>query len=194
MNNAMIFDFETLSQDQVKGVVTCMALITFDESRFTDNKYKFMELVDSSKIIKFDVKQQVEVYKRNINKETLDWWQGQPPEAKKWIKPQPDDESVENLYKFFLSHRPENLEKVYTRGNTFDPIFLEHLMRDTHDPMPYDWWQVRDTRSLIDGLAWGSGLDNKFVPPDCEGFIKHDPRHDVALDVMRIQALVEAIG
>tara|TARA_B100000941_G_scaffold76098_1_gene51861 strand:+ start:339 stop:923 length:585 start_codon:yes stop_codon:yes gene_type:complete len=194
MNNAMIFDFETLSQDQIKGVVTCMALITFDELRFTTSQYEFMELVDSAKIIKLNVEDQVKTYMRSIDKSTLEWWDKQPTEAKKWIKPSDDDVRLTELYDFMIKNKPDNLEKVYTRGNTFDPIFLEHIMKDTGDPMPYDWWQVRDTRSVIDGLAWGSDLDNKFIPPKCDGFVKHDPRHDVALDVMRIQALVEAIS
>ena len=66
MNNAMIFDFETLSQDQIKGVVTCMALITFDELRFTTSQYEFMELVDSAKIIKLNVEDQVKTYMRHL--------------------------------------------------------------------------------------------------------------------------------
>ena len=45
----------------------------------------------------------------------------------------------------------------------------------------------------MEGLAWGSELDNKFTPPDCDELVKHNPTHDIALDVMRIQTLVQAI-
>jgi hypothetical protein len=46
LNNACIFDFETLSQEQTNGVVLSMAMTNFAESRFTsDIPYTFEELV-----------------------------------------------------------------------------------------------------------------------------------------------------
>ena len=59
MDNAVIYDFETLSQDTIKGVVTCLAILKFDESRFIGKPYTFKELVDDAKVIKFNVSEQV---------------------------------------------------------------------------------------------------------------------------------------
>ena len=193
MDNAVIYDFETLSQDQVRGVITCMAIMKFDESRFIDNPYTFKELIDNSQVMKFSVEEQVKKYERKIDKSTLEWWKEQGADAQKWIKPSDDDRSIEELYDFFMEGAGGTAAKFYTRGNTFDPILLESIMKQIHKPMPYHWWEVRDTRSLIEGLAWGSDLENKFIPPKCEELVKHNPKHDIALDVMRIQTLVQAI-
>jgi len=195
LNNACIFDFETLSQEQTNGVVLSMAMLNFAESRFIgDMAYTFDELVENTHTIKFNVEEQVKKYKRQINKDTLDWWSQQGDLAKKQLKPSEDDVSIDQLYKFFILNKSANVKKVYTRGNTFDPIFLEYIMRQIHKPMPYDWWEVRDTRSLIEGLSWGTDLKNSFTPEGCENFIAHDPKHDIAMDVMRLQVLVQAIS
>jgi len=195
LNNACIFDFETLSQEQTNGVVVSMAMLNFSESRFTSDtiSYTFDELVEQTHMIKFDVQDQVKSYKRHINKDTLNWWMEQGDLAKEQIKPSSDDKSISELYGFFVVNKSANVKKVYTRGNTFDPIFLEYIMRQTGNPMPYEWWEVRDTRSIIEGLSWGSDLKNSFIPPNCENFIAHDPKHDIAMDVMRLQTLVQAI-
>ena len=194
LNNACIFDFETLSQEQTNGVVLSMAMLNFAESRFvSDIAYTFDELVENTHTIKFNVEEQVKKYKRQINKDTLDWWSQQGDLAKKQLKPSKDDVSIDQLYNFFIVNKSANVKKVYTRGNTFDPIFLEYIMRQIHKPMPYDWWEVRDTRSLIEGLSWGTDLKNSFIPEGCENFIAHDPKQDIAMDVMRLQALVQAI-
>ena len=56
--------------------------------------------------------------------------------------------------------------------------------------MPHPWWVTRDTRSTIDGMAWGEDINNKFIPEGLEEkFIAHDPAHDIVMDVMRIQYL-----
>jgi hypothetical protein len=196
LNNSCIFDFETLSQEQTNGVVVSMAMLNFADVRFTSDTmaYTFDELVANTVTIKFDVQDQVKSYKRKINKETLKWWMDQGDLAKEQLTPKADDKSIADLYSFFVLNKSANVKKVYSRGNTFDPIFLEYIMRQTGNPMPYQWWEVRDTRSLIEGLAWGSDLKNSFTPPGCENFIAHDPSHDVAMDVMRLQTLVQAIG
>lgn len=195
LNNACIFDFETLSQEQTRGVVLSMAMLNFSESRFTsDIAYTFDELVENTFTIKFNVEEQVRKYKREINKDTLKWWSAQGQLAKEQLKPSDGDVSIAELYGFFIVNKGVNVNKIYTRGNTFDPIFLEYIMRQTNNPMPYNWWEVRDTRSVIEGLSWGSDLKNSFVPPNCDNFIAHDPKHDIAMDVMRLQTLVQAIS
>ena len=195
LNNALIFDFETLSQDQTNGVVISMAMLNFSETRFdSDISYKFDELVEQTHFIKFNVEEQVKTFNRKIDKSTLEWWNKQGDVAKSQLIPNDEDVSISTLYNFFIVNKSANIRKVYTRGNTFDPMILEHIMRQTNNPMPYQWWEIRDTRSIIEGLAWGSDLDNKFTPPNCESFQHHDPRHDIALDVMRMQSLVQAIG
>jgi len=194
LDNSVIFDFETLSTDRVNPVVLSFAMLNFSESRMLgDMPHTFEELLDKVDYIKFDVKDQVKNYNRKIDKETVDWW-GQQDEAvrKDQLTPSDDDKSISELHDFFVLNKTTNATKYYSRGNTFDPIILDYIMKQTGNNALYHFWEIRDSISTIDGLSWGTKLRNNFIPEGCEGYKKHDPRHDVALDVMRIQSLVQA--
>lgn len=196
MDNCVIYDFETLGQHQKHSAVVCMAMITFNESYYTtSDAYTYEELVDKAKFIKFDVEDQVTNYGRKINRETLDWWNDQGKEAKHLIVPSDEDRKISELYSFMKEHTEGmKIRKAYTRGNTFDPMFLQYLMEDTGNKDPFHWRTVRDTRSMIEGMSFGMKLDNDYMPSELQAkFIKHDPRHDVAMDVMRMQYLAQAI-
>jgi hypothetical protein len=195
MNECVIYDFETLGQDQKNSVVVSFAMIAFSEKRYLYEPYTYEELVDSCKYIKFDVEDQVTNFGRKINKETVDWWNSQGEEAKKQIRPSKEDRSILEFYEFVINNcECPKIKKSYTRGNTFDPMFLQYLMSDTGHQDPFHWRTVRDTRSMIDGMSFGMDLDNGFTPGDLTSkFVKHDPRHDVAMDVMRMQLLAQAI-
>jgi hypothetical protein len=185
-----IYDFETLSQDVFNGTVVSLAALVFDENRFiSDEPYEFFELVDMCKFIKFDVEEQVKVYGRKISTDTLKWWKENGGEAIHSLKPSDEDRSISELYSFLYNEVGfMNCSRVYTRGNTFDPIFLQSILNHFGQTTPYPWWTIRDTRSLIDGMTYGSKINNKFIPPEVEEyFIAHNPKHDIACDVMRIQ-------
>ena len=194
IDTCVIYDFETMSQNPVDGVVVSFAMASYDPQRFADNPYTYQEILDKTHYMKFDVEDQVKNYNRKIEKATLEWWSQQNKEAQKKLAPSPDDKSIADLYGFFIVNKPVNLNKVYTRRNTFDPVFMTSLMKATGNPEPYDWWSVRDTISYIEGLSYGVDLNPGFIPEGLEDkFVKHDPTHDIAMDVMRMQALVQAV-
>ena len=195
IDTCVIYDFETMSQNPVDGVVVSFAMASYDPQRFAnDNPYTYQEILDKTHYMKFDVEDQVKNYNRKIEKATLEWWSQQNKEAQKKLAPSPDDKSIADLYGFFIVNKPVNLNKVYTRLNTFDPIFMTSLMKATGNPEPYDWWSVRDTISYIEGLSYGVDLNPGFIPEGLEDkFVKHDPTHDIAMDVMRMQAIVQAV-
>ena len=196
MNECVIYDFETLSQDTQRGVVTSFALLSFSEKRYISNPYTYEELVSNCAYIKFDVEEQVRSFKRTMSKETIDWWAEQGDEAKKQITPSKDDVSIRELFKFIHDNMDlKNHKKAYTRGNTFDPIFLDSVLKQCNLSNPMHWRTIRDTRSMIEGMSFGMDLKNDFMPGDLEKkFVKHDPCHDIAIDVMRMQLLAQAIG
>ena len=78
----VIYDFETLSTDVYRGVIVNIAGTQFDETRFKTNPYTFDELVDNTKLMKFDVEEQVKVYDRKIKPSSLEWWKKQDLEVK----------------------------------------------------------------------------------------------------------------
>ena len=195
MNNALIYDFETLSTNPVDGVVTSLALLNFSEERYTTQPYTYEELLDTSKYIKFDVFEQTEKYDRKIMKSTLDWWNDQDEDAKKQIKPSSLDVSISTLHDFLIQNvNFKQLKKSYCRGLTFDPPFMESVLKATGKTMPISFIIERDTRSMIEGMSFGMDLKNSFMPGSLKDkAVKHDPRHDIALDVMRMQMLAQAI-
>lgn len=191
--DCIIYDFETLGQKPTSAVL-CLAALRFNEDRYlSDEPYTYKELLDSARFIKFSVREQAEIYGRRIDKSTIDWWKTQSKDAQELIKESDADQSLVEIVPFFrnLIVDPSQISKVYTRGNTFDPIFLDSILENVKSPEVYNWWAIRDTRSMIDGLSFGSGLKNTFMVPGLEeSFIHHDPIHDIAMDVMRMQYLV----
>ena len=194
MDDCVIYDFETLGQDQRTSVVLSFAMITFSERHYKSDPYDYLELVNKAKFIKFDVESQVAAG-RKINKDTLVWWHEQGAEAQKQLKPTPDDKPLSDLYSFIKKNTEDaKIKKSFTRGNTFDPMFLQYIMEETGNKDPFHWRTVRDTRSMIEGMSFGMKVDNSFTPAGVESqFIKHDPRHDIAMDVLRMQLLAQAI-
>ena len=188
MTRAIIYDIETLSQDQHRGVILSLALLNFDLNRVKyGTKYTYQELLDSVHFIKFDVQSQVKNYGRKICPNTLQWWSEQSKEAQKQLQPTAYDEDIQVIHNFFTTNT-NHPEVAFTRNNTFDPVFIQFLCQQFDKPMPHNWWVTRDTKSLIDGMTWGQDIDDRFIPEGLEHeFIAHDPRHDVVMDVMRIQ-------
>jgi hypothetical protein len=196
LNDCLIYDFETLSQKPSNGVVVSLAMINYSMQRFISMPYEYDELLEKAQFIKFNVADQVKSYNRKIEKATLKWWDDQTEEAKAQLKPSPNDRSIADLYNFIVQNTHiHNLKRVYTRRNTFDPIFMSSIMETTGNPEPYDWWLVRDTISFIDGLTIGSDdIRDNFIPDGLKDkFVAHDPRHDVAMDIMRMQTLIQAV-
>jgi len=191
--NTLIYDFETLSTQATNGVVVSLAILFYNES--FSNTYTYEELLANCKCIKFNVEDQVKNYNRVISKDTLDWWAKQSPEARKQLTPSSKDKLISEIDDFLSEHVDfKSLKKCYTRGNTFDPIFMEYIYKDIGKVERIPFWTIRDTRSTIDGMSWGTNLDNKFIPNGLkEKFIAHDPRHDIVMDVMRMQTLAQAI-
>lgn len=197
-NNCIIYDFETLGKNPRESVVLSMAALPFTEERFvTDNPYTYEELLYSTKFIKFNAQEQVGKYGRKIDKETLEWWSKQPPEARLSLTPSEDDVPLVELYPFLMDllNDPKDAKKIYTRGNTFDPLFLESLLQNINQVDPFPWWNVRDTRSMIEGMTYGTDIRNNFIPDELkEVFVAHNPIHDVAMDVMRIQYVARILA
>jgi len=188
-DDTVIYDFETLATgDPRTGTVLSLGMLSYERGRFLTNPYEYEELVDKASYYKFDVADQVKRFGRVIEKDTLEWWKSQKePEAKAVLKPSAFDIKIDELLSKIEDEYPmTQFEQVFTRGNRFDPEFLTSICGKD----PFYWWAIRDTRSYIDGFLYGTNVRNDFVPEGlAEKFVKHDARHDVAMDVMRMQYL-----
>jgi len=197
-DNSLIFDFETLSQDaQTCAVISC-AVLAFDSRVFSqESPYTYGDLLSKSKYLKFDVKSQVANHGRTIDKSTVEWWRAKPADIRAMIAPLPDDLPVDALLDYFDTIDFARIQRVWCRGNTFDPIILDSLYHHFDRKFPYDWWKIRDTRSFIEGLSVGTPTRNDFVPPEPEDakrlLTAHNPVDDIILDVFRMQYLTRLV-
>lgn len=191
-----IFDFETLSTDRVNGAIVSMAILEFDTYRFNTEPYEYLQLVNNTGFIKFNVEDQVKNHGRKIDPDTLKWWGEQSAEARAQLKPSENDKLLSECIPFINDYiGSTKVDKVFSRGNTFDPIILDYIGVQFNQVIPWGHWAMRDTRSIIDGMAWGSDVKNSFIPDELQPlFVAHDPAHDIAMDVMRMQFLSRALS
>lgn len=189
--NHMIYDYETLGQNRATCPVVNLAKLTFDPGRFVDKPYTWQELVDSAKFIKFDVRAQI-ARGRKPEKSTMDWWENQSAEARKQLLPSDEDRPLEEAIPFLMGE----VETVWTRGNSFDPVITDFICIEYGLSEPYPFWTIRDTRTAIDSFSLGTNYkSNKFMPRAVKSgeFIAHDPIHDIAIDVLRLQELIQLV-
>lgn len=188
----MIYDYETLGQNPNAAPVLSVAIYAFDDNDIHEHcDITIKQIVADSVFAKFDVAEQITKYNKEIDPSTVEWWRQQSKEAQKILQPSSEDISISKLPQLFADAGSSMCERVYTRGNTFDPIFTTQICRDLNVSEPYDWWTIRDMRSLIEGMSYGSGIKNNFMPPTVNDHdvVLHDPRYDIALDVLRIATL-----
>jgi hypothetical protein len=117
-------------------------------------------------------------------------------ELRAQLKPSENDKPLSECIPFINDYiGSTKVNKVFSRGNTFDPIILDYIGVQFNQAIPWGHWAMRDTRSIIDGMAWGTDIKNGFIPDELQPlFVAHDPTHDIAMDVMRMQFLSRALG
>lgn len=104
---------------------------------------------------------QTEQYGRSINDATIRWWSTQSPEALEEAMGDqgriPFREAMEQLYKFCW-----NQKSVWSHGASFDVVAMESAWRQLDIAIPWQFWTVRDTRTLFD-VTGVSLKDDKHV-------------------------------
>lgn len=86
---------------------------------------------------------------REIDDNTLAWWSKQDPAIMEEAF-SPDDriplaEAVDKFHKFAW-----NCDAFWSHGATFDLTMIENLYRQLNKPLPWNYWQLRDTRTIFD--------------------------------------------
>lgn len=95
--------------------------------------------------------------------DTVAWWNRQTPEA--WARATANPTPLVPALQYFASWiawaGPSPL--IWCHGATFDAPLLTEIYRRTGVPCPWQYWEVRDTRTLYD-LA-GINVKDYAVPP-----------------------------
>jgi hypothetical protein len=197
-----IFDMETIGANVLVCPVVDMAYTTFVWQRFLDEPYTFQELVDSVQTVKLSIMDQMKNYNCSFKKEDITWWENLPKHARDKIKASESDLTAVDFCDTIVAYLKEQkkLDYWWSRGNSFDPVILDRLMKATGNDLAYSqylqYWKVRDVRTYIDA-KFNFSTKSGFVPLADEKyweetFVAHDSSHDVAADVLRLQAIFRA--
>jgi len=113
---------------------------------------------------------------REVDPDTLDWWGRQAADIQDEAF-SPDDrislaDAMDRFHKFAWG-----CDAFWSHGATFDLVIIENIYRQLGKPLPWNFWQLRDTRTLFD-----LGYD-----PDMPKNSKHDALQDAIRQSVGVQ-------
>lgn len=142
MNSDIMIDLETLDVLPTSTILTIGA-VKFDP---------FGEELASPSMEKFYVKVDIDSCDRlgcTVSQATLDWWANQSKEAQEEAFSSDGRidiaDAMNQLYKFCWGGK-----RIWSHGASFDTIICENLFRKLGKAIPWQFWEVRCTRTLFD--------------------------------------------
>jgi len=142
MLSDLMIDLETLNTTPDAAILTIGA-VRFDP--FGE------ELVDQSMqsfYVKVDL-DSCDGIGLTISDDTLAWWGRQSADAQ--AEAFSDDNRVHINDAMSELHRfARGAKRVWSHGASFDTVICEHIFRKIQKAIPWDFWQVRCTRTLFD--------------------------------------------
>ena len=174
-NTDIMIDLETLD------VLPSATILTIGAVRFDP----FGMDVEEPSCEKFYVKVDLDSCDRiglTTSQATIDWWAGQSKEAQdEAFSPEGRIDIVDamnQLYKFCWGAK-----RVWSHGASFDTIICEHIFRKIGKAVPWQFWEVRCTRTLFD-----IGI-NPTRPP----VLKHHALEDAWNQAVGVQNVYKAL-
>jgi hypothetical protein len=134
-----MLDIETLSTRPEAVILTLGAV------KFTP----FDSDVDTGQglYLRIDVDEQLELG-RHVQQETVDWWGRQAEEVREEALGEHErtrlNEAIDQLNRFLVG-----ADDIWCQGPAFDIVILENLYRQLGRPTPWQFWQIRDSRTLF---------------------------------------------
>lgn len=169
-----------------KSIILSLALTHFE----TNKQYSIEELKENTCFIKFDAKEQ-KLAGRNINKETVKWWNKQCDNVKK-ISFFPSDNDVFvveglDIARKFINTRKKEGDYIFTRGH-LSQFCLDDLCRMYDEPVLFNFWDYLDFRTAII-MTKETCTHNGYC--EIEGFDKLDlmnnnPVDDNILEILQL--------
>ena len=172
MAKHLMVDLETLATTPNAAILTIGA-VTFDpnSTKIYNEFYRRVEL------------ESLDALDTYIDDGTLEWWSKQDeaaqdeafdPEGREPIRSVLDD-----FYKFCMGS-----SRFWSHGAAFDIVILEYYFRKINKPFPWNFWDVRDTRTLFD-----LGMD-----PEMPQANKHNALEDAKRQAIGVQNMFKKLG
>ncbi len=140
-----ILGCETLGLES-NAVVLSAGLLHIE---FGEN-YDFVDLINQVVFVKFNVREQVETYKRNVEKGTVIYWKSLPKEIREHACiPSDKDYSVQNglnVLKNYANNYPDDM--VLSRG-LLSKMWMESLCRSSNISNLFKHNQYAETGTMI---------------------------------------------
>lgn len=169
MLNDVMIDLETLATSSDAAILTIGA-VKFDP---------FGSELENPDMQRFYVKVDLDSCDRLglvTSNDTIEWWSKQSKEAQEEAFSMEGRidivDAVNQLYKFCWGAK-----RVWSHGAGFDVVILETIYRKIQKAYPWQYWAVRDTRTLFD-----MGIDAKRPP-----VLKHHALEDAWNQAIGVQ-------
>ena len=137
MIHAMI-DLETLSTNP-EAVILTVGGVKFDPHSFTEPS--------QGMYFRVDVDSQTSMG-REVKQLTLDWWATQPKEISEEALGDKDRISLSKMLKT-INKWSVGVDVFWCQGPLFDYAILQNIYKQLGHPVPWQYWQIRDSRTLF---------------------------------------------
>jgi len=175
MNTDIMIDLETLATTPNAAVLTIGAV------RFDPFGDEMKEPSAESFYVKVDL-DSCDAIGLEVSDDTLRWWSQQAQEAQDEAFGSegrlPVHEAMNQLYKFCWGAK-----RVWSHGAGFDVPICENIFRKVSKAVPWNFWQVRDTRTIFD-----LGIENHR--PDV---LKHHALQDAYSQAVGVQNVLKRL-
>lgn len=172
MPRHLMLDMETIAVSP-RSVVLSLGAVHFNP---------FGDSIDDELYFRISIDDQ-DALGREIDPGTLDWWSKQDPAIMEEAF-NPDDRislvsAMDQFHRFAWG-----CDAFWSHGATFDLVIIEDLCRQLNCALPWNFWQLRDTRTLFD-----LGFD-----PNMSKESKHNALQDAIRQAIGVQNVYRQIG
>lgn len=175
MNTDIMIDLETLATTPDAAVLTIGAV------RFDPFGEDMKEPTADSFYVRVDL-DSCDSIGLTVSDDTLAWWAKQDQSAQDEAFSGDNRihirDAMNQLYKFCWGAK-----RVWSHGSGFDVIICEHIFRKLNKAVPWNFWQVRDTRTIYD-----LGIENNR--PDV---LKHHALQDAYSQAVGVQNVLKKL-
>lgn len=172
MAKHLMVDMETMAVSP-SAVILTLGAVTFNPygNGYNDKIYFKINLDDQDAL------------GREIDPNTLEWWSKQDPAIMEEAFSENDRiplvEAVDRFHKFAWG-----CDAFWSHGATFDLVILENVYKQLGKTPPWNFWQLRDTRTLFD-LGHASDMPQNS---------KHDALQDAIRQSVGVQNIYRKLN
>ena len=169
-----MIDLETLSTNPNATILT-VGGVKFDPYTMAEPS--------QGMYFRVDVDSQTEMG-RDVMQETVNWWSKQPKEISDEAFSDDNRESLDDMIKK-INKFSVGVDVFWCQGPLFDYAILQDIYKQLGYPVPWQYWQIRDSRTLF-----------SLVPkdPDEKRTGLHNALEDCYFQAKKVQRVYKQLG